>query len=580
MHYSWTYDIPDETRLQVATDLAEKLNISPLLADILIKRGIDTESAAKRFFKPQLNDLYNPFLMKDMDVAVDRLNDAMGRKERILVYGDYDVDGVTAVTLVYKFLNQYYSNIDYYIPDRYDEGYGISSQGIEYAQETGVSLIIVLDSGVKAFEQIAYAKSLGIDFIVCDHHEPDENRLPDAVAVLNPKRLDCPYPFKELCGCGVGFKFMQAFAKNNMIPFSKLIPLLDLCAMSIASDLVSVTDENRILAYHGLKQMNKNPNVGIKAIIDICGLTGRELSMSDIVFRIGPRINASGRMENGRESVDLLVEKDFTLALEMAKNINEYNEQRKDIDKQMTEEANIIIELLGQEQGQRSSIFLYDPDWKKGVIGIVASRVTEVYYKPTIVLTRDGDYAVGSARSVTGFDVYSAVKSCRDLFVNFGGHTYAAGVTLKWDDLPEFERRFQQYVDEHIDEAKMKPSIVIDGELDFRDINRKLHNDLRKFAPFGPNNQKPIFCTHNVMDYGASRVVGRNQDHIKLELVDSKSPYVMNGIAFGQSQAAKYIKSRQSFDIAYTIEDNLFKHTPQLQIEDIRVVEGEAAKTE
>ena len=332
MHYSWTYDVPTPERLEAVEELAQKLNIAPLLADILVKRGVTTESAAKRFFKPQLNDLYNPFLMKDMDLAVDRLNDAMGRKERILVYGDYDVDGVTAVTLVYKFLNQYYSNIDYYIPDRYDEGYGISKRGLEYAEQTGVSLVIVLDSGIKAFEQIDHAKRLGIDFIICDHHEPDENRLPNAVAILNPKRQDCPYPFKELCGCGVGFKFMKAFAKNNMIPFSKLIPLLDLCAMSIASDLVAVTDENRILAYHGLKQLNKNPNIGLRAIIDICGLTGRELTMSDIIFRIGPRINASGRMENGRESVDLLVEKDFNLALEMAKNINEYNEQRKEID--------------------------------------------------------------------------------------------------------------------------------------------------------------------------------------------------------------------------------------------------------
>lgn len=573
MHYSWKYDSPTPERLESVEELAQQLNIAPLLADILVKRGITTEEAARRFFKPQLNDLYDPFLMKDMDVAVDRLNEAMGHKERILVYGDYDVDGVTAVTLVYKFINQYYSNVDYYIPDRYDEGYGISKQGLEYAVETGVSLIIVLDSGIKAFAQVDYAKEHGIDFIICDHHEPDENHLPNAVAILNPKRLDCTYPFKELCGCGVGFKFMQAFAKNNMIPFAKLIPLLDLCAMSIASDLVAVTDENRILAYHGLKQLNKNPNVGLKAIIDICGLSGRELTMSDIVFRIGPRINASGRMENGRESVDLLVEKDLNIALEMAKNINEYNEQRKDIDRQMTEEANIIIELLGEQEETHSSIFLYDTDWKKGVIGIVASRVTEMYHLPTIVLTRDGDYAVGSARSVIGFDVYSAVKSCRDLFINFGGHTYAAGVTLKWEDLPEFERRFQKYVDEHIDKAKMEPTLVIDGELSFRDISKKLHNDLRKFAPFGPQNPKPIFCTHNVMDYGASRVIGRNQEHIKLELVDPSSTYVMNGIAFGQSQAAKYIKSRRSFDIVYTIEDNLYKHTPQLQIEDIKEVE-------
>ncbi|MCF0202622.1 MAG: single-stranded-DNA-specific exonuclease RecJ [Bacteroidaceae bacterium] len=558
--------------MAAATALAHKLNIAPILADILIKRGIEDETAANKFFRPQLTDLYDPFIMKDMDIAVDRLNEAMGRKERILVYGDYDVDGVTSVTLVYKFLNQYYSNIDYYIPDRYDEGYGISKRGIDYAKDTGVTLIIVLDSGIKAIEQIAYAKSLGIDFIVCDHHEPDEKERPDAVAILDPKQRDCAYPFKELCGCGVGFKFMQAFALSNMIPFSKLIPMLDLCAMSIAADLVAVNEENRILAYHGLKQINKNPSVGLRALIEVCGLSNREITMSDIVFKIAPRINASGRMENGRESVDLLVEKDYSLALEIAKNINEYNEQRRDIDKQMTEEANIIIEMI-ESQEQHSSIVLYDEGWKKGIIGIVASRVTEMYYKPTIVLTRDGDYAVGSARSVTGFDIYSAVKSCSDLFVNFGGHTCAAGMTLRWQNLNDFRIRFQKYVDDHIDTVMTDPPLTIDAELKFSDIDKKFCSDLKKFAPFGPQNQKPVFCTHRVMDYGTSRVVGRNQEHIKLELIDLKSPIVMNGIAFGQSEAAKYIKSKHAFDIVYTIEDNHYKHSPQLQIEDIKEVE-------
>ena len=339
MHFKWNYKYPTPEEEQAAKELGEKLNMSPILTLLLIRRGITTESAAKRFFRPQLADLINPFLMKDMDIAVDRLNDAMGRKERILVYGDYDVDGCTAVALVYKFLLQFYSNIEYYIPDRYDEGYGVSKKGIDYAKEQGVKLIIILDCGIKAIDEIAYAKEQGIDFIICDHHVPDE-KLPDAVAILNPKREDDPYPFKDLCGCGVGFKFMQAFAKNNGIPFSRLIPLLDLCAVSIAADIVPVVDENRILAFHGLKQLNQNPSVGLKAIIDICGLNNRELSMSDIIFKIGPRINASGRMENGRESVDLLVEKDLGMALRMAKHINEYNEQRKDIDKQMTEEAN------------------------------------------------------------------------------------------------------------------------------------------------------------------------------------------------------------------------------------------------
>ena len=574
MHFKWNYQSPSPEEKEAAEALGTKMSISPILAQILIKRGITTESAAKRFFRPQLNDLINPFLMKDMDVAVDRLNDAMGRKERILVYGDYDVDGCTAVALVYKFLQQFYSNVDYYIPDRYDEGYGVSKKGIDFAYETGVKLIIILDCGIKAIDEIAYAKSRGIDFIICDHHVPDEV-MPPAVAILNPKREDDSFPFKHLCGCGVGFKFMQAFAKNNGIPFSNLIPLLDFVAVAIAADIVPVTDENRILAFHGLKQLNQNPSIGLKAIIDICGLNGRDISMSDIVFKIGPRINASGRMENGKESVDLLVEKDFGVALKKAKHINQYNEQRKDIDKQMTEEANQIVARI-ESQKRHSSIVLYDENWKKGVIGIVASRLTEIYIRPTVVLTREDEFATGSARSVTGFDVYSAIKSCRDLLVNFGGHTYAAGLTLLWKDVPEFRRRFQKYVEEHIQPEQIEAILDIDAQVDFKDITRKLHNDLTRFGPFGPNNQKPLFCTIDVYDFGTSKVVGREQEHIKLELVDSRSNNVMNGIAFGQSGSARYIKSKRSFDIAYTIEDNIYKHNDvQLQIEDIRPAEEE-----
>ncbi|MBR7086882.1 MAG: single-stranded-DNA-specific exonuclease RecJ [Prevotella sp.] len=569
MHFKWNYEPPTPQEQQTAKELGEKLGISEVLALLLIRRDITTESAAKRFFRPQLADLINPFLMKDMDLAVDRLNDAIGRKERILVYGDYDVDGCTAVALVYKFLRQLYSNIDYYIPDRYDEGYGVSRKGLSYAHDTGVKLIIILDCGIKAIEEIAYAKTLGIDFIICDHHVPDET-MPEAVAILNPKRPDDTYPFKDLCGCGVGFKFMQAFAKSNGFPFSRLIPLLDFCAVSIAADIVPVTDENRILAFHGLKQLNQNPSIGLKAIIDICGLNDRELSMSDIIFKIGPRINASGRMEKGKESVDLLVEKDYATAFNMAKHINEYNEQRKDIDKQMTEEANQIVERL-ESQEHRSSIVLYDEGWKKGVIGIVASRLTEIYIRPTVVLTRDGEFATGSARSVTGFDIYAAIKSCRDLLVNFGGHTYAAGLTLRWDDIPAFRQRFQQYVDEHIEPEQTEAILDIDAILDFKDINKRLHNDLKRFSPFGPGNQKPLFCTNSVYDYGTSKVVGREQEHIKLELVDSKSSNVVSGIAFGQSASARYIKSKRAFDIAYTLEDNIFKRSQvQLQIEDIR----------
>lgn len=569
MHFKWTYLEPSHEVVQQAKDLGEKLSISPVLSRLLIERGITTESAAKRYFRPQLADLINPFLMKDMDIAVDRLNDAIGRKERIMVYGDYDVDGCTAVALVYRFIRQYYSNIEYYIPDRYEEGYGVSRKGIDYAREVGVKLIIILDCGIKAFEEIEYAKSLGIDFIVCDHHEPDDV-LPPAVAVLNPKRKDDTYPFKHLCGCGVGFKLMQAFAKNNGIPFTRLIPLLDLCAVSIAADLVEVSDENRILAYHGLKQLNQSPSVGLKSIIEICGLTGRELSMSDIVFRIGPRINASGRMENGKLSVDLLVEKDFESAQMLSRDIDVYNEQRRGIDKQVTEEANNIIARIDPQRHQ-SSIVLYDESWTKGVIGIVASRLTELYYRPTVVLTKEGEYATGSARSVAGFDVYAAIKSCRDLLVNFGGHTYACGLTIRWQDVAEFRDRFQKYVESHITETQTEPTLSVDAVIDFRDITKRLFHDLKRFAPFGPGNPKPIFCTTGVYDFGTSKVVGRAQEHIKLELVDSRSNNVMSGIAFGQSASARYIKSRRSFDIVYTIEDNIYKRgNVQLQIEDIR----------
>lgn len=569
MQFKWNYEPPTPETQKAAKELGEKIGMSPVLANLLIRRGIRTESAAKRFFRPMLNELIDPFLMNDMDVAVDRLNDAMGRKERIMIYGDYDVDGCTAVALVYKFLQQFYSNIEYYIPDRYDEGYGVSRKGIDYAKETGVKLIIVLDCGIKAVDEIAYAKSVGIDFIICDHHVPDEE-MPPAAAILNPKRTDSTYPFHHLSGCGVGFKFMQAFAKNNGIPFSRLIPLLDLCAVSIASDIVPVTGENRTLAFHGLKQLNQNPSTGLKAIIEICGLTGRELTMSDIVFKIGPRINASGRMQNGKETVELLVEKDFMKALVEAGMINEYNEQRKDIDKQMTEEANSIVEKL-ESQKHLSSIVLYDENWKKGVIGIVASRLTEIYFRPTVVLTMSDGMATGSARSVAGFDIYDAIKSCRDLLENFGGHTYAAGLSLKSENIPEFRRRFQKYVGEHILPEQTQPILDVEEIVDFKDITKKMHADLKKFAPHGPCNPKPLFCTRNVYDYGTSKVVGRHQEHIKLELVDSKSSNVMNGIAFGQSASARYIKSKRSFDIVYTIEENAYKRgEAQLQIEDIK----------
>ena len=569
MTHTWNYLPITPEQEEVSQQLAQELGISPILCRLLAERGIQTAAAAKKFFRPQLPDLHDPFLMKDMDVAVDRLNRAMGRKERILIYGDYDVDGTTAVALVYKFIQQFYSNIDYYIPDRYNEGYGVTTKGVDYAASTGVGLVIVLDCGIKAVEEIAYAKSKGIDFIICDHHVPDEV-LPQAVAILNAKREDNTYPYEHLSGCGVGVKFMQAFALNNGIEFHHLIPLLDLVAVSIASDIVPIMGENRILAFHGLKQINSNPSVGLKAIIDVCGLADKEITVGDIVFKIGPRINASGRIQNGKEAVDLLTEKDFSTALEKAGQINQYNETRKDLDKSMTEEANRIVDGL-EGLDQRRSIVIYNEAWHKGVIGIVASRLTEVYYRPAVVLTRTGDLATGSARSVSGFDVYKAIEYCRDLLENFGGHTYAAGLSMKVEHVAEFTRRFEHYVSEHILPEQTSAVIDINAEIDFKDITNRFFLDLKRFNPFGPENVKPVFCTHHVYDYGTSKVVGREQEHIKLELVDNKSNNVMNGIAFGQSSHVRFIKSKQSFDICYTIEENTHKRGEvQLQIEDIK----------
>lgn len=569
MNYKWNYEAPTPTEAAAQAALAHEVGIHPALGKLLFDRGITTSQQARHFFRPQLTELHDPFTMNDMQVAVDRLNLAMGRKERIMVYGDYDVDGCTAVALVYKFLQQFYSNIDFYIPDRYEEGYGISKKGIDFAAQTGVGLIIVLDCGIKAVEEIAYAKSLGIDFIICDHHVPDEV-LPCAVAILNPKRLDNHYPDVNLSGCGVGFKFMQAFAASNGIEFNKLTSLLDLCSVSIASDIVPIMGENRILAYHGLRCLNANPSIGLQAIIEVCGLADRELTMNDIIFKIGPRINASGRMQNGKEAVELLVEKDYQMALERAGKINLYNEARKDLDKQMTEEAvEQVKDLPGLDQ--RRSIVIYNKAWHKGVIGIVASRLTEQYYRPAVVLTLSDGMATGSARSVSGFDVYKAVQSCEDLLENFGGHTYAAGLTLPVEHIDEFTQRFEQYVADHILDEQTEASLDIDAILDFKDITFRFYQQLRKFAPFGPSNLKPIFCTKRVYDYGTSKVVGRGQEHIKLELVDNKSNNVMNGIAFGQSSQARYIKTKRAFDICYTIEENTHKRGEvQLQIDDIR----------
>ena len=568
MDFKWNY-VPLTSELQQeALELSKALGISPILCSMLIRRGITDEADAKKFFNPELEGLENPFLMPDMDLAVDRLNTAVENGERILVYGDYDVDGTTAVALVYNFLKRDYDNLDYYIPDRNNEGYGVSHQGVDYAYGTGVKLVIVLDCGIKANEEIAYARSKGIDFIICDHHVPGDE-LPPAVAVLNAKRKDSEYPFKHLSGCGVGFKFMHAYAISRGIGFDKLIPSLDLVAVSTASDIVPIMGENRILTHYGLQQLNSSPNTGLKALIHLCKLDNRELAINDIIFKIGPRLNASGRLYNGKEAVDLMVEQDYGRALELAAAINEHNEERKEQDKKMTAEANQIVDSL-DDLSQRRSIVLYNEEWNRGVIGIVASRLTEIYYRPAVVLTRTGDMATGSARSVAGFDVYKAIESCQDLLENFGGHTYAAGLSLKAANVEEFSRRFEEYVSANIEPDQINAVIDIDAEVTFTDLSPKFLKDLMRFQPFGPDNHKPIFCTRNVYDYGSSKVVGRGHEHIQLDLIDNSSS-TRRGIAFGQNRYISLIKTKSSFDICYTLEEDNFRPgQPILQIENIR----------
>lgn len=570
MNFRWNYQPPTSELKEEAEALSKKIGISPILCKLLIQRGIKSEAEVQQFFNPQLKELLDPLLMEDMDKAVERINSAIENNERILVYGDYDADGTTAVALVYNFLRRRYTNLDYYIPDRYNEGYGVSYQGVDYASETGVKLVIVLDCGIKAIQEIRYAKEKGIDFIVCDHHVPDDE-LPPAVAILNAKREDSTYPFKHLSGCGVGFKLMHAFALSNEIPFTELIPSLDLVAISTASDIVPIMGENRVLTYYGLQQLNSNPSIGLRAIIQVCKLSDKVLTINDIVFKIGPRLNAAGRMSSGKKAVDLLVEQDYSRALELAAKIDQENDDRKKDDKEMTEEANEIVKALEQEGQHQNAIILYNENWKRGVIGIVASRLTEIFYRPAIVLTKTGKLATGSARSVSGFDVYKAIESCKDLLENFGGHTYAAGLSLKIENVPEFKRRLEEYVTNHIEPDQIEAAIDIDAEIDFKDITPKFFRDLKKFQPFGPDNQKPVFCTHNVYDYGTSKVVGRGQEHIKLELIDSKSGHPLNGIAFGQSKHLNYIKTKRSFNICYYIEENNFRRGDVLlQIESIK----------
>lgn len=569
----WIYSELTDEQNEIKNKLANELSISPVLAKLLVQRGIVTFDDARSFFRPDLNDLHDPFLMKDMDKAVERLTKAMQRNEKILIYGDYDVDGTTSVSLVYRFLVKFYSNLDFYIPDRYNEGYGISIKGIDFAAQNNFKLIIALDCGIKAVEKIKYAKTLGVDFIICDHHNPDDE-LPPAVAVLDSKRADCNYPYKHLSGCGVGFKLMQAFAMENNIRFEELIPLLDLVALSIASDIVPITGENRILAFYGLKQINSNPSTGVKAIIEVCGLKDREISISDIVFKIGPRINASGRMKLATEAVELMVSRDYNFAYERSGTINEYNNDRKDLDKNITDDA---IALIRQDDtySERKSIVVFKPDWHKGVIGIVASRLAEEYYKPSVVLTESNGFASGSARSVLGFDLYKAVESCKDLLENFGGHMYAAGLTMKIEHVDEFSRRFEKYVAEHIEEDQTYPQIDIDAIIEFKDITPKFFRVLKQFGPFGPGNMKPVFESKNVYDFGSSRLVGKDQEHLKLELTDSSSENVMSGIAFRMYEFNDHLKALNPLDICYTLEENNFNGNTsiQLMIRDIKKVE-------
>lgn len=578
----WNYLPFTSEQQSIADELSIRFPGCSTISRLMALRGITSLDDVEKFLNPSLSDLHDPFLMQDMDKAVNRLNKALGRKEKILIYGDYDVDGITSVALVCRYLQNYYSNVEYYIPTRYEEGYGVSYKSIDFAASLGVSLIIVLDCGIKAVEEVDYAKSKGIDFIICDHHVPDD-RLPEAVAILNPKLEGNPYPFKHLSGCGVGFKFMQAFAQSNGLTNSyELDSLLDLVAVSIAADIVPIIGENRIMAYYGIKRLNTNPNMGLRSIIKICGMANKEITISDVIFKIGPRINASGRMQSGMEAVELLVTKDAADAYRKGKNIDQYNKDRKELDKRITEEANAILEDRGEIASSRKPIVIYNKDWHKGIIGIVASRLTEIYYKPAVVLTLSNGLATGSSRSVHGFDIYKAIESTRDLLENFGGHTYAVGLSLKEENIPEFTKRFEQYVIDNIKPEQLSQLISIDCELNFDEITPEFVGYLRRFNPFGPGNQKPIFSTKNVYDFGTSKLVGKNLEHIKLELVDSRSEVVLNGIAFNQAECFDYIKAHKPFEICYTIEEN--KHqgnsSIQLMVKGIKIPDDISQATE
>ncbi|MBQ6086459.1 MAG: single-stranded-DNA-specific exonuclease RecJ [Bacteroidales bacterium] len=563
--------LQDPADPETAGRLAAELGVDKVLAQLLVKRGVTTFEQARSFFRPALEDLHDPFLMKDMEAAVKRLRKAITAEEKILVYGDYDVDGTTAVALVYSFLRRYSSNVDFYIPDRYDEGYGVSYKAIDWASNNKFGLIITLDCGIKAAPKVRYAAEKGIDMIICDHHLPEEE-IPSAVAVLDPKREDCNYPFDDLSGCGVGFKLVQAYSIRYGIPFETLIPLLDLLVVSISSDLVTMVGENRILSHFGLKQLNENPRKGLLAMINLSKLEPGHITIDDIVFKIGPRINAAGRMESGRLAVELLTAADDRTANLIGNKINDNNTERKNIDREITSEA---VEMVsdGRALSAKNATIVYNPLWNKGVVGIVASRLVEAYYRPTVVLTKSNGFVTGSARSVAGFDLYEAIESCADLLENFGGHVYAAGLTLKEENLKEFSERLDAFIGKKITREMLTPVTNIDCELDFSQITPKFFRILKQFQPFGPGNGNPVFMTENVYDDGNGRKVGAGGVHLKLDLIQESQPYrQIPAIGFNMADLYDYIKAGNPMDVCYSIVENYYRgnSTIQLRLKDIR----------
>ncbi|MEA3316442.1 MAG: single-stranded-DNA-specific exonuclease RecJ [Bacteroidota bacterium] len=569
------WELKDEGDVKAIENLSESLGIDKLLASLLVQRDVKTYDEAKYFFRPQLDNLYDPFIMKDMNKAVDRILLAIENDEKILVYGDYDVDGTTSVALVYTFLKSIYPKMGFYIPDRYEEGYGISYKGIDFAKSEDYSLIIALDCGIKAVEPIAYANTLAVDFVICDHHYPGKE-LPNAVAVLDPKRLDCDYPFDGLSGCGVGFKLIQAIAKVKNIPFENLIEYLDLVSVSIASDIVPIIDENRILAHYGLIQLNKHPRVGLKAIINISGLKNKKITIEDIVFKLGPRINATGRLESANKAVELLVSQKVSEAKSIATKIDYTNNTRKNIDRSITQEA---IKMVDNhfDLSKKKSIVVYNKDWHKGVVGIVASRLIESYYRPAIVLTSANGLATGSARSVLGFDVYQAIEACSDLLENFGGHMYAAGLTMKIENIPSFIERFEKIVTENIKDEQLVPQVEIDAEINLNQVTSKFNRILKQFQPFGPGNMAPIFLSRNVSDNGDGRIVGVQKEHLKLALIQETDPFKsIPAIAFGYAHCYNKIKKGNTIDVCYCVSENVFRGNVSLQlnVKDIQFVDN------